>query len=411
MADSAQAVADDELAKFREQWRKEVEGRKRQQEGAAQGRKTQKAATTTAAGKAAVESVDADTRERPRGILDVERRDDQKIKNGILQDEVELARAIGSIQLGKEKSLIAKPNQEHKHAKPHSKPASTTKPLSPKLKHAQPAMARTSLVKDPILTLNTTKRAVEAYSQAVDLESSGQLNEALHLYRKAYKLDDRVEKAYNSAVVKEEERNQAVVEDIQVVDPGMTVTATPPPLEPYVFRTHTQLAPDYHSPARTPGRSGDTTEDVHAEWTDPLTRIINKFEEDLYTVDFIPEEEKWPVLLARLPDEVVENIVFFLDVQSLERFALTCKKARLVTRAAPVWRCVPVLLGDTIAGNSYIVVKIRYLCERIYRPPLLPLETKPVDLAIRHGFDWRSTFLEERRLRYDGLYISVCHYM
>jgi F-box protein 9 len=32
-------------------------------------------------------------------------------------------------------------------------------------------------------------------------------------------------------------------------------------------------------------------------------------------------------------------------------------------------------------------------------------------LAKRHGLDWRSTFIEEPRVRYDGVYISVCHYV
>jgi F-box protein 9 len=224
--------------------------------------------------------------------------------------------------------------------KTQDKPNPLAKPTSPRSKHALPATTKPHAGKDHGPATVSTKKAVEAYAKAVEHENSGQLNEALHLYRKAFKLDDRVEKAYNTAVVKEEERSQAVVEDSQVVDPTIPVTAAPPPLEPYVFRTHTQLAPDYHSPARTPIRTHADGEGVHTEWNDPLTRIINKFEEDLYTIDFVAEEEKWPVLLATLPDEVIENVIFFLDVQSLERFALTCKKARLLTRTAPVWRYV-----------------------------------------------------------------------
>jgi hypothetical protein len=63
-------------------------------------------------------------------------------------------------------------------------------------------------------------------------------------------------------------------------------------------------------------------------------------------------------------------------------------------------------MGSSVSDSGY-----RHLCERIYAPPLIPPEVKPYDLAKQHGFDWRSTFLEDRRLRYDGIYISVCHYM
>ncbi len=32
-------------------------------------------------------------------------------------------------------------------------------------------------------------------------------------------------------------------------------------------------------------------------------------------------------------------------------------------------------------------------------------------LAHRHGLDWRTTLIEEPRVRYDGVYIAVCHYV
>lgn len=341
MANATKVNDEDELAKFREQWRQEVQDRARQREIAEQKKAVNPSAPTAEVDRKAEEEPIAQ-RERPKGILDSERKDDERITGGILQDEVELARAIGSIQLGGTKGNVEKAQQLARHdqkpTKPHGKPGSAANPLSPKPKHATPAIAKTHIGKEHHASVNSTKKAVEAYAKAVEHENTGQLNEALHLYRKAFKLDDRVEKAYNSAIVKEEERSQAVAEDIQVVDPGLPVTATPPPIEPYVFRTHTQLAPDYHSPARRLARTSGDGDDIHADWNDPLTRIINKFEEDLFTIDFEPEEEKWPVLLSRLPDEVVENVVFFLDVQSVERFALTCKKARLLTRVAPVWK-------------------------------------------------------------------------
>ena len=34
-----------------------------------------------------------------------------------------------------------------------------------------------------------------------------------------------------------------------------------------------------------------------------------------------------------------------------------------------------------------------------------------LELARRHDMEWRTTFLEEQRLRMDGCYISVCHYL
>lgn len=52
------------------------------------------------------------------------------------------------------------------------------------------------------------------------------------------------------------------------------------------------------------------------------------------------------------------------------------------------------------------------LCEQLYRPPVVPPKWQLSSAYELHGpRSWRSTFLEEPRLRYDGVYISVCHYV
>jgi len=63
----------------------------------------------------------------------------------------------------------------------------------------------------------------------------------------------------------------------------------------------------------------------------------------------------------------------------------------------------PQIESDTVSSRT--------LCEHIYRPPIVPPDTPIRNLALRHGLDYRTTFLEEKRVRYDGVYISVCHYM
>ena len=73
---------------------------------------------------------------------------------------------------------------------------------------------------------------------------------------------------------------------------------------------------------------------------------------------------------------------------------------------SPPWLCP---LQSRRADHS--VKRYRTLCRQIYRPPILPPELPLSTLVKRHGMDYRTTFLEERRVRYDGVYISVCHYM
>ena len=55
----------------------------------------------------------------------------------------------------------------------------------------------------------------------------------------------------------------------------------------------------------------------------------------------------------------------------------------------------------------------------IYRPPAIlpPLDSgegekvKVMELVKRHDGEWRTVLVEEERIRMDGCYIAVSHYM
>jgi len=66
-----------------------------------------------------------------------------------------------------------------------------------------------------------------------------------------------------------------------------------------------------------------------------LVKIIQSFPVDLR---FEPENEKEPVLLNMLPEEVLVLVLSKLDHTSIERFATLSRKARLVTLDSGLWR-------------------------------------------------------------------------
>jgi F-box protein 9 len=68
-----------------------------------------------------------------------------------------------------------------------------------------------------------------------------------------------------------------------------------------------------------------------------LINIIRTFPKDL---TFEPENEKEPVLLNKLPEELLVLIISKLDFTSVERFATLSRKARLVSLDAGIWRHV-----------------------------------------------------------------------
>lgn len=69
--------------------------------------------------------------------------------------------------------------------------------------------------------------------------------------------------------------------------------------------------------------------------TGPLATIIADFESDLR---FEPENENEPLFFNSLPEELVAVILSKLDPSSLERFAVVCKKARVLTLDSGIWK-------------------------------------------------------------------------
>jgi hypothetical protein len=56
-------------------------------------------------------------------------------------------------------------------------------------------------------------------------------------------------------------------------------------------------------------------------------------------------------------------------------------------------------------------LKLRELVEMTYKPPQVPDVEVMQAVVIRHGFDFRRVFVEHPRVRMDGVYIAVCHYV
>ncbi|SRR6266702_4374016 len=66
-----------------------------------------------------------------------------------------------------------------------------------------------------------------------------------------------------------------------------------------------------------------------------LTRIVADFPE---VPSFEPEDEKAPLFLQRLPDELLVHILRYLGTTAIERFACVSRKARVITLDPAIWR-------------------------------------------------------------------------
>ena len=58
-----------------------------------------------------------------------------------------------------------------------------------------------------------------------------------------------------------------------------------------------------------------------------------------------------------------------------------------------------------------LILVLRELVQDTYIPPQIRNDVDIADIAEQYMYDFRCVFIEHPRLRLDGVYIAVCHYM
>jgi F-box protein 9 len=239
-----------------------------------------------------------------------------------------------------------------------------------------------------------TGDAVGLYTRAVEAEQGGRLSDALHLYRRAFRADENVDRLYALSVRKADAERAREAELQAELPPShpekepTTVDIVDPtaPEEPeYKFTREVQVHPDYE---REGGRVSRLTALLEARRGDPES--FPEGEAGDPALSFRAADAALPLPLAGLPAELLDRVLLFLDVAALETFGVACWRARLLTAHSAAWK---------------------RLAERIYAPPMVESAALGRSLARRHRDEWRTTLVEEERLRMDGAYISVCHYI
>lgn len=119
---------------------------------------------------------------------------------------------------------------------------------------------------------------------------------------------------------------------------------------------------------------------------------------DATTVGYIPKRDGHEVLLARLPGEVVVQIVkwaLFLDMSMLIPIALSCKRLYIETRSRTLWK---------------EVVFYFHPHPRITSLASLQLTLDAENVALHSG-DWLQMWLDKPRVRFNGVFISRINYV
>ena len=312
---------------------------------------------------------------------------------------------------------------------------------------------------DGDLTPTSSATAVELYAAAVTFEREGRLNEALRAYRSAFRKNDTVDKLYHKQQVRAEAAAAAAAAATGSGAAATTIAGSQNSTEPatdslaFSFQRTLQLEPDYErqkgqlkakmltasyvdkllasfaenpyipkaerksqqEPQSPAGQQDDigeqaTPEDgtdatTTAAGTDTALGKAKAKDAARHTLVFHPRNDSKPLHIAKLPDELLVHILSFLtalspharspDMRSLERgFSLVSRKARILTldSAAALWKPA---------------------CLAVYTAPLLldPATTASRVAAQAYGADWRLMWIEQPRVRTDGVYISQTTYV
>lgn len=253
--------------------------------------------------------------------------------------------------------------------------------------------------------LQSRDDALEVYIRAVRQEQAGELDEALRLYRQAFRMNPGVDRVYYLREKREARAQEASTFSVTSVGPEIglkTVNGLGPGEVTRRFaQIHTKLA--VHHPDRYV--SG------------VLARIVANFPEALF---FEPEDEMAPLFLQWLPDELLVHILRYLGTKAIERFACVCRKARVITLDTAIWRLgfplviyVEMALYGVVIDCAVLIVHLfhRSFVETVYKPPQISPNEILDDIVDNYSSDYRRVYVELPRVRLDGVYIAVCHYM
>ncbi|KAL1666433.1 hypothetical protein GGF50DRAFT_50651 [Schizophyllum commune] len=202
--------------------------------------------------------------------------------------------------------------------------------------------------------------ALDVHRRAVECEQRGALDDALTLYRQAFRMESNIDRLY--------QREEMILSMLE-----------PPPALPSADKA---LAEQLQK-----GLGLQPAVQVQGVVTGTLASVIAEFPHD---VSFQPEDETQGVPLNMLPDEILVHILLMVDVTTLERFATVSRKTRLLTLDSGIWRALVV---------------------STYQPPQVPSAEALTSVVASFQSDYRRLYIEHPRVRLDGVYIAVCHYV
>ncbi|KAK7962256.1 F-box domain-containing protein [Apiospora aurea] len=258
--------------------------------------------------------------------------------------------------------------------------------------------------------------ALEFYERAVDKESAGKLGDSLHLYRRAFRLDNHVEKAYRDKHF-----------------PGRWGKQPQPQQQAPAPDTAADTNPS-NAPATVPNTAHHSLDGPPLSLPDLIASFAG-----LSIQPAPPEVEGMPAPpspLSALPEEILVHIlrdVAILDIADFVRLSQVCKRfAFLVATEDRIWRRVS--LGEEFGFGAMVYHFQRGISwedlsrdgpttledaenllslEELRRHQRAEAEATTLELvrSSLYASSWQNMWRRRPRIRFNGCYISTVNYI
>ena len=249
----------------------------------------------------------------------------------------------------------------------------------------------------PIASEKEPSTALEHYEKAVEKEGQGSLGDSVSLYRKAFRLDPRVQDKYKSKHF-----------------PTAAVQPVPKPINP--------------NPPDDAVTVPSTAHHSLASTATSISDLILQFSQAKITAETPPTEfsESLPCFISMLPEEILTEILLYIaedDIATLASLSQVCKRlAFLVVSEDSVWRRAA--LGHTFGFPAMLY---QYACD-IKGKPIEPSSNGEGNYSLEavsgvlevpeRSFlpltpiypSYRRMLEKRPRVRFNGCYISTVNY-
>jgi F-box protein 9 len=172
--------------------------------------------------------------------------------------------------------------------------------------------------------------AIQVYGRAVAAEETGDLDAALQLYRTAFRRYDTVDRLWRAAEVQSLQKKFALKSDAMSHEPT-TGAGT-------MVRDMAALSLDTQS--AVPENSAVIQQAAHtASVTGILEKVLVNFPPVLeFEIDDSEVAKTRTATLNSIPDELLTKVLLYFSPRTIERFALVCRRARVVTLDTVIWK-------------------------------------------------------------------------